>query len=131
MNKNQIAKISPELLEMMGSRLPNSLQPFSREIFLLDIVVAGTTHCKKIYDVYPSLEKGTVLRLQRHPKNHYDKQAIGIYYEKVRIGWVPRELNLVISRLMDAGKAFFCRVENVILVDDYWVKIEAKIYMVE
>lgn len=34
--KNQIAKISPELLEMMGSKLPNSLQPFSREIFLLD-----------------------------------------------------------------------------------------------
>lgn len=72
----------------------------------------GTTSCKKIYDVYPSLEKGTVLRLQRHPKNRYDKQAIGIYYEKVRIGWVPRELNLVISRLMDAGKAFFSRVEN-------------------
>lgn len=131
MMKNQIVKISPELLEMMGSRLPNSLQPFSREIFLLDIVVAGTTHCKKIYDVYPSLEKGTVLRLQRHPRNRYDKQAIGIYYDKVRIGWVPRELNLVISRLMDAGKAFFCRVENVTLVDDYWVKIDAKIYMVE
>ena len=45
--------------------------------------------------------------------------------------WVPRELNLVISRLMDAGKAFFCRIEDVMLVNDYWVKIDAKIYMVE
>ena len=44
---------------------------------------------------------------------------------------MPRELNLVISRLMDAVKAFFCRVEAVELVDDYWVKIDAKIYMVE
>lgn len=128
---NQIVKISPELLEMMGSQLPNSLQPFSREIFLLDIVVAGTTHCKKIYKVYPLLEKGLILRMQRHPRNRYDKHAIGIYYEKVHIGWVPRELNLVISRLMDAGKAFFCRVENINLVNDHWVKIEAKIYMVE
>jgi hypothetical protein len=42
-----------------------------------------------------------------------------------------RELNLVISRLMDAGKAFFCRIETVELVNDYWVKINAKIYMVE
>ena len=129
--ENQIVKISPELLEMMGSRLPNSLQPFSREIFLLDIVVAGTTHCDKIDEVYPLLTKGLVLRMQRHPNNRYDKNAIGIYYNKVRIGYVPRELNLVISRLMDAGKAFFCRVETVKLVDDYWVKIDAKIYMVE
>ena len=129
--ENQIVKISPELLEMMGSRLPNSLQPFSREIFLLDIVVAGTTHCEHIDEVFPQLEKGLVLRMQRHPENKHDENAIAVYYEKVRIGWVPRELNLIISRLMDAGKAFFCRIENVELVEEYWVKIEAKIYMVE
>ena len=128
---NQIVKISPELLEMMGSKLPNSLQPFSREIFLLDIVVAGTTHCDEIYEVYPYLEKGVVLRLQRQPQNKHDQNAIAIYYEKTMIGYVPRELNLIISRLMDAGKAFFCRIEDVELVDEYWVKIAAKIYMVE
>ena len=128
---HQIMKISPELLEMMGSKLPNSLQPFSREIFLLDIIVAGTSYCKKIDKVYPKLEKGLVLRMQRHPKNKHDEHAIGIYFEKIRIGWVPRELNLIISRLMDAGKAFFCRVEGVELVNDIWVKIDAKIYMVE
>jgi hypothetical protein len=128
---SNIVKISPELLEMMGSKLPNSLQPFSREIFLLDIVVAGTTHSKDIHKVYPELEKGQVLRMQRDPKNKHDKQAIAIYYNKTHIGWVPRELNLIISRLMDAGKAFFCRIEDVELVDDYWIKISAKIYMVE
>ncbi len=128
---NQIAKISPELLEMMGSKLPNSLQPFSREIFLLDIVVAGTTHCPQIDKVFPHLEKDLVLRMQRMPQNKHDKNAIAIFYDKTRIGYVPRELNLVISRLMDAGKAFFCRVEAVELVDGYWVKIDAKIYMVE
>ena len=66
--ENQIVKISPELLEMMGSKLPNSLQPFSREIFLLDIVVAGTTHCSQIDKVFPHLEKGLVLRMQRMPR---------------------------------------------------------------
>ena len=129
--KNQIMKVSPELLEMIGSELPNSLQPFTREIFLLDIVVAGTSYCKRIDTVSPKLEKGLVLRMLRHPKNKYDEHAIGIYFEKIRIGWVPRELNLIISRLMDAGKDFFCRIEKVTLVDDYWVKIDAKIYMVE
>ena len=129
--KNQIIKISPELLEMVGSELPNSLQPFSREIFLLDIVVAGTSYCKRIDKVFPKLEKGLVLHMLRHPKNKYDEHAIGIYFDKIRIGWVPRELNLIISRLMDAGKAFFCRIEDVGLVNDFWVKIDAKIYMIE
>ena len=128
---NNIVKISPALLEMLGSELPNSLQPFSREIFLLDIVVAGTSHCKNIGKIYPHLEKGQILRMQRHPKNVHDENAIALYYNEDHIGWVPRELNLVISRLMDAGKAFFCRIEDVELVDDYWVKISAKIYMVE
>lgn len=68
---------------------------------------------------------------KRQPNNKHDKHAIAIYYEKIRIGYVPRELNLIISRLMDAGKAFFCRIEDVELVDDYWVKISAKIFMVE
>ena len=128
---NNIMKISPELLEMMGSKLPNSLQPFTREIFLLDITVAGTTHCQKIHKLYPKMEPGQVLRMQRNPKNPYDQCAIALDYDKTRIGYVPRELNLIISRLMDAGKAFFCRIDQVDLVDDYWVKIMAKIYMVE
>lgn len=51
--------------------------------------------------------------------------------QQLKEDYVPRELNLIISRLMDAGKAFFCRIEEVELVDDYWVKISAKIYMVE
>ena len=57
--KDQIMKVSPELLEMMGSKLPNSLQPFIREIFLLDIVVAGTSYCKRIDEMKPSVRMWT------------------------------------------------------------------------
>lgn len=77
------------------------------------------------------MEPGQVLRMQRNPKNPHNQCAIALYYDKTRIGYVPRELNLIISRLMDAGKAFFCRIDRVDLIDDYWVRIMAKIYMVE
>jgi hypothetical protein len=125
-----IIKLTPELLALLGTGTSTNLQPFSREIFLLDIVVAGTTHCPEIHDIEPKLLPETILRMVRDPKNKYDTKAIGIYYDKTRIGWVPRELNLVISRLMDAGKAFFCRVVSVNDVNT-WVKINAKVYMVE
>lgn len=51
----------------------------------------------------------------RHPKNEYDEFVIGIYFNDIKIEWVMQELNQVISRLMDAGKVFFCRI---ILLND-------------
>ncbi|MBQ6962103.1 MAG: HIRAN domain-containing protein [Paludibacteraceae bacterium] len=126
----EIVKLSPELLALVGTGKANSLMPFSREIFLLNIVVAGTTYCDKIHEVEPELSPGTVLRMIRQPQNEHDELAIGIHHKDIRIGWVPRELNEVISRLMDAGKEFFCRIDSVKNINS-WVKINAKIYMVE
>ncbi len=125
-----IAKLSPELLALIGTDGVKAIAPFTREIFLLDIVVAGTTFCEKIDELEPFLIPQTVLKMIRHPKNDYDNLAIGIYYKQDRVGWVPQELNEVISRLMDAGKAFFCRIEST-KRKNKWLKIDAKIYMVE
>lgn len=131
--ETSIVKLSPELLSLFaGGGNANTLVPFSREVFLLDITVAGTTHCPKIDDVFPQLQVGSVLKMQRDPNNKYDEAAIGVWYNDVRIGWVPQAMNTVISRLMDAGKAFFCRVTE---LDGEshgsWKKIDGKIYMVE
>lgn len=125
-----IIKLTPELITFIGTGGVEAISPFTREIFLLDIIVAGTTFCKEIDEIYPSLLPETTLKMIRDPKNKYDELAIGIYYNKIRIGWVPQNLNEVISRLMDAGKAFFCRVSKVSKKGE-WVKIDAKVYMVE
>lgn len=125
-----ITKLTPELLAFIGTGEVKAIAPFTREIFLLDIVVAGTTFCPEIDTLEPALLTQTTLRMIRHPKNEYDELAIGIYYNEIRIGWVPQEMNEVISRLMDAGKAFFCRITSAQRVNK-WLKIDAKIYMVE
>ena len=129
MNK-QIIPLSPELLQLISQSGTNGIVPFSREIFLLDIVVSGTSFCKHIDEIEPQLEKDIVLKMYRDPKNEHDEHAIGIYFNDTRIGWVPQELNLIISRLMDAGKAFFCRVQKAERKGE-WLRVKAKIYMVE
>lgn len=132
--ETSIVKLSPELLAMFaGQAGANALAPFTREVFLLDIDVAGTGYCEQINEIYPKLNMGTVLQMRRDPKNKYDEKAIGIYYEQTRIGWVPRTMNAVISRLMDAGKAFFCRITKLSesSSENKWKNIECKIYMVE
>ena len=125
-----IVKLTPELLALIGSGGVDALAPFSREIYLLDIVVAGTTFCTEMDTIEPQLLPDTVLKMIRQPQNKYDELAIGIYFNSTRVGWVPMEHNEVISRLMDAGKAFFCRVEHTSKKGN-WVKIKAKIFMVE
>ena len=128
--KNEIVKLTPELLALIGSGGVDALAPFSREIYLLDIVVAGTTFCTEMDTLEPKLLPETVLKMIRQPQNKHDELAIGIYLNSIRVGWVPMEHNEVISRLMDAGKAFFCRIESTKRKGN-WVKINAKIFMVE
>lgn len=125
-----IAKLTPELLALIGSGGVNALAPFTREIYLLDIVIAGTSFCKELVEIESSLFPETVLKMIRHPKNEHDELAIGIYSGNIRIGWVPMEHNEVISRLMDAGKAFFCRIDALKRKGN-WLKITAKIFIVE
>ena len=108
-----IATLTPEMLAFIGSGGVSAIAPFTREIFLLKVTVAGTSFCKNIDELAPQLTKDTKMRMLRHPKNEHDEMAIGIYLDDNRVGWVPMERNEVISRLMDAGKAFFCRIVHV------------------
>lgn len=125
-----IAKLTPEMLAFIGTGGVEAIAPFTREIFLLRVTVAGTSFCKNMDELLPELTIDSKLRMLRHPKNEYDDLAIGIYLNDNRLGWVPMEQNEVISRLMDAGKAFFCRVKSV-TKKGKWNKIYVDIFMVE
>ncbi len=124
-----ILPVTPGLMSLLSKGVDFPL-PFSQEIFLLRIVVAGTTHCKEIATVEPLLVAEKVLTMKREPDNKYDEFAIAIYCDNIKIGYMPAELNEVCSRLMDAGKAFFCRVIDTKRKGD-WLKVNANIYMVE
>lgn len=126
-----IVKFSPELLALFAGGAEDGLAPFTKEIFLLDITVAGTGYCEKIDDVFPQLQKDTMLRLQRDPNNKYDKLAIAVYYGDTRIGWVPRTKNEVLARLLDAGKNCCMRVTECFTENDSWKHIDGQIIMIE
>lgn len=124
-----IIPISPGLLQLLN-RQGTGIMPFTREIFLLEIVIAGTTHCEEIKTVDSLIVPEKVLTMKREPGNKHDEFAIAIYLDTTRIGYVPAEMNLICSRLMDAGKLFFCRVVNKEWRSN-WMRITANVYMVE
>ena len=125
-----IVKLNPELLALLGGGAGTDIQPFAREIFVLNVFVAGTTYCENIDDVIDQVKPGVSLKMRRDPDNEVDEFAIGIYIGTSRIGWVPMKDNLVIARLMDAGKAFTCKVVKVTNLGSWW-KINVSIYMID
>lgn len=106
-------------------------KPFERDIFLFYTHVAGTTHIEGIEELEPHLNIDDRLEFFREPDNKYDKRAIMIKNtDGIKIGYVPREDNVVFSRLMDAGKLLYGRIAEK-EVRGTWVKINIKIFLHE
>lgn len=106
-------------------------KPFEQEIFLFDTQVAGTSHIEGIEELAPLLNVDDKLDFFREPDNPYDKQAIMIRNSNgVKIGYVPKQDNIIFSRLMDAGKLLYGRITSKEMKDK-WLKIEIRIFLHE
>lgn len=109
-------------------RKDGTLQPFAREIMLIECHVAGTSH-RDIKSVEPSLAAGAFLVLKREPDNPHDALAIMMFDQAGHhLGYVPRAKNEALARLMDAGKLLFARIEAKQWLGD-WLKIDARIFL--
>ncbi len=103
--------------------------PFVKEIFLLDSQVVGIGYVDDIESRTEALLPSSILEFRREPSNEYDEHAIMILNDKgEKIGYVPHKDNLVLSRLMDAGKMLFAKVKE---KNDHsgWLRISIEIYM--
>lgn len=127
---SEIQPISPAFLSLLSGNANRKVIPFTREILLISISVAGTSHIPDIKELAPDIVPGVNLRMIRDTENKYDSMAIGIYFNDSRVGFVPMELNEIIARLMDAGKAFVCKVTSSEWKKN-WFHIKADVYMIE
>lgn len=106
-------------------------KPFERDIFLFDTYVAGTTHIEGIEELEPYLKADDRLEFFREPDNEYDNQAIVIkIVDGVKIGYVPKQDNVIFARLMDAGKLIFGTITSKEKKGS-WVKIYIKVFLHE
>lgn len=106
-------------------------KPFEKDIFLFDTHVAGTSHIEGIEELEPHLNIDDRLDFFREPDNRYDKEAIAIKTAGgVKIGYVPKQDNVIFARLMDAGKLLFGRISGKEKKGN-WVKLDIKVFMHE
>lgn len=118
------------LLHGSGSGL-SVPKPFERDIFLFDTKVAGTSHVEGIEDLEPHMHVGDRLNFFRELDNPYDKAAIVIKnVDGVKIGYVPKQDNVIFARLMDAGKLIFGKI-TAKEMQESWLKIDIKVFLHE
>ncbi len=121
-----LIKVSSGLIStLISGGLVISVMP--REILVLQTFVAGTSY-SDVDEIESNLIPQSKLALVREPKNEHDEFAIAIHFENNKIGYIPRDSNEVMARLLDAGKAFFATVINKEWEGD-WLKVEINVYM--
>src|SRR5690554_1945070 len=93
------------------------LTPFAQEIELLNTEVAGTRY-HQAAEHLDVLGPGVELTLRRQPSNEHDSLAVEVLSsDAIMLGYLPRNKNEPIARLMDAGKMLLARVERVSVSD--------------
>ena len=94
---------------------------------------AWERHRSEFADFIHRVEKliGNPPKTEQWLDNEHDPQAIAIETSrKEKIGYVPRQDNVIFSRLMDAGKNLFAKVEDKEMRGK-WARIKIKIYLNE
>lgn len=122
-----LIKVNSGLLAALSKAGALNVSIMPKDILVLETIVAGTSF-RKLKDVEPQLNVQVKLELKREPDNEYDEFAIALYFEKNKIGYIPRESNEVIARLLDAGKPFFATIEAKEW-EGNWLRIEIKVYL--
>ena len=112
-----------------GKGLQNAGKPFSRQIYLVSASIAGAYYVDGIYELLTKIRPDTKQRFVREPDNKYDALAILVKDQNDnKLGYVPREKNPILARLMDAGKFIYGTVKT-INNDDSYINIEMEIFM--
>lgn len=125
---SDITSVNGGIIGLIGSGIELG-KPFSKEIFLVGAHIAGTTHIKEIETISENLVVGTKLDFYREPQNLYDNLAIVVKDEEGnKVGYIPRDKNEIIARLMDAGKLIYGTIKSKEVLGG-WVKIGMEIYL--
>ena len=127
-----------DIIKIDGNNIVNILnskngldigKPFEQEIFLIEVHIAGTTHIENMDELEPKLTQGVEVKFYREPNNKYDKKAIVVKdKEENKLGYIPRDKNEILSRLMDAGKLLYGKVKSKEKIGE-WTKIEMEVYL--
>jgi len=74
---------------------------------------------------------GTIFSLKHEPENPFDDDAVALYYENAKIGFIPPDNNVDIARRMQKGEPLKARVTRFEPQSDPWERVYVEVSQVE
>ena len=118
--------VNPGLLAALSKGQLN-IDVFKKEILVLECLVAGTSF-RKLNEIEAELVNTVQLEIKREGQNEFDEFAIALHYKDTKVGYIPKDKNEVIARLMDAGKSFYATIAAKEW-EGNWLRLDVKVYM--
>lgn len=112
--------LSPNILSTLDTK--------RKDILLLQTNIAGYQY----YDgktVEKYFRKGDLLKLKLQEDNPYDNNAVEIYFQDVKIAYLPRYDNEVIANLLRKGKQIYAKIDEFIAHNPDWDKMSIEVFM--
>jgi hypothetical protein len=131
MSDNQLTISNQNVVALtLNTGISEMIKPLTKEIFLFDTFIAGTTYVKD-KTVLENIKIGDKLVLRREPDNKYDDMAILVLStEGAKLGYIPEKDNPVFARLMDAGKLMTAKVDDIAAKGNYY-NIRIKLFLTD
>ncbi|QNQ82270.1 restriction endonuclease [Lactobacillus sp. PV037] len=108
---DRMDKMETQIDELKKQYYNNSKN--SRDVFLYGCEVVGSQYLDLEDHLIPRLQENDPLILIREAGNHYDEHAINVQTTSgLKLGYLPRKNNLILSRLMDEGNLLFGKVKS-------------------
>ena len=80
--------------------------------------------------IWPSLAVGAKLALMREATNAHDPDAVAVYFQNNKLGYVPRAENSTIAQMLDRGESLEARITKLSIDEDPWQRIRITVTLV-
>jgi hypothetical protein len=113
---------------LLGSQIRAEPAPRLRAVLLQTMPLAGFQYYEG-ETVWSQLALGDRLELRREATNPYDENAIEVYWQGRKLGYLPRSQNETAAGLMDQRVSLFGRVSR--RQDDVgpWQRLELELWL--
>ncbi len=80
-------------------------------------------------NIFHLLRLNTPLQLKRDLKNTYDKNAVAIYAQGKKLGFVPRADNTAVAQMLDRNEKISARIVELTISENPWERVRFEVVL--
>ena len=80
--------------------------------------------------IWPSLAVGEKLALLREATNTHDPDAVAVYFQNNKLGYVPRAENSAIAQMLDRGETLEAKISRLSMEEDPSERVRFTVFLV-